>query len=1023
MKKAVLVFLVNFILCSFSYSQGTIRGKVTDENGETLIGVTIVLKTDMSKGTTTDLDGNYSFKITAATPQVLVVSYISFQTVEELVNPLNEEVLIKNFVLPSAAKSLIEVEVVSKQIKAKEYYMENIKKKSATTIDYVSSETMKKTGDNNVTAAIARVSGVSTNGSFITVRGIGDRYVKTTINGAQIPTLDPFTNNIKLDLFPASLVDNIVITKTASPDLPGDWTAAYISVDTKDYPEEMAVNIETTIGYNNQTSFKNVLANQTSTTDWLGYDKNFRDRDHNSFVNVNVQPTQYQELAAIGLADFYKAMGVTQSWAEGTSAGETYFKLGLVELGLLSPALFNDPIAVTNAKNAYLNGPYKDDAYRIINANAASSGKSFPNNWNTFSKRAPLNFSQSFSVGNQGKLFNRTIGFIAGFRYGSSIQYDPNSISQRTILSDLDSDGNPLTDQRINQQFVKYTNGWSALINVAYKYSLNHSISLLFMPNFTGINNIRDGVDVNENFIYYYTFTKSQFYEQRKQMVYQLKSEHYFPKPRLKVDLHSSYSRGKSSAPDFKNLEYYADRNLAYQFDKTLGSVRRDYRYLSENIFDSKLFAEFPINEKSGLARKIKFGGAFQNINKKFDQFDYFLKLNNGASYEIPNNDLDQYFSIDKFDIQTNSLNGNHQSIDLFYERFDGPSNHTIGHSNIAAAFILLDYALFPALRVSGGVRAEKTEIFTDVFKYDSLGYKKNDPRRRPPGESFVVNPGSISRINYLPSINIIYKLRNNELAPINLRLNYSKTIARPSIREYSETIVRDYELNADVFGNADLKMVEINNYDLRLESFFKSSESVSISFFYKDFKNHIEQVNSNIGFTWTNAEKSRVLGIELEGKMKITKRLEFRANVSFVDSRSEIIEKQLSVSNGIRTWYPTDTVTRKMFGQAPFVINGILSYSLDSIGLVTTLSYNVQGARLVLTSTDGAPDVYEMPRHLLDFKVSKKIGKHFNVSLTVRDILNSPIKRSYKYDEGYLLDFDSYRYGTNFILGISYKL
>ncbi|HOO09492.1 MAG TPA: TonB-dependent receptor plug domain-containing protein, partial [Cyclobacteriaceae bacterium] len=78
------------------------------------------------------------------------------------------------------------------------------------------SELIKKTGDANVTAAIARVSGVSTNGSFITVRGIGDRYIKTMINGMRIPTLDPFTNNIKLDIFPSSLVDNIIITKTAS---------------------------------------------------------------------------------------------------------------------------------------------------------------------------------------------------------------------------------------------------------------------------------------------------------------------------------------------------------------------------------------------------------------------------------------------------------------------------------------------------------------------------------------------------------------------------------------------------------------------------------------------------------------------------------------------------------------------------------------------------------------------------------------------------------------------------------------
>ena len=236
--------------------------------------------------------------------------------------------------------------------------------------------------------------------------------------------------------------------------------------------------------------------------------------------------------------------------------------------------------------------------------------------------------------------------------------------------------------------------------------------------------------------------------------------------------------------------------------------------------------------------------------------------------------------------------------------------------------------------QVSGGIRVERTDLFTDVFKYDSLKLAANDFRRVSPGQSFVVNPGKLNRINYLPSINLIYKLKNDEIAPVNLRLNFSQTIARPSIREYSETIMRDFELNADVFGNADLKMVEINNYDFRFESFFKSKDNVSISFFYKDFKNHIEMISSNIGFSWTNAEESRVLGMELEGRKKLVRGLELRVNISLVDSRTKIIEKQLNIENGIKSWTPIDTVTRKMFGQAPYVLNGILTYSLDSIGL-----------------------------------------------------------------------------------------
>jgi len=184
-------------------------------------------------------------------------------------------------VLEPTAKTLNAVTMLGRTQNSFDAHMENKKKLSSNTLDFISAETMKKTVDNNVASAITRITGVSaTSTGMITVRGTGDRYLKTTINGSRIPTLDPFTNNIKLDIFPASLVDNIVVAKTASPDLPGDWAGAFISVETKQYPEALAVNLETSFGYNQQTSFQEVISSERSSTDWLGFDNKFRDRDH-----------------------------------------------------------------------------------------------------------------------------------------------------------------------------------------------------------------------------------------------------------------------------------------------------------------------------------------------------------------------------------------------------------------------------------------------------------------------------------------------------------------------------------------------------------------------------------------------------------------------------------------------------------------------------------------------------------------------------------------------------------------------
>ena len=202
-----------------------------------------------------------------------------------------------------------------------------------------------------------------------------------------------------------------------------------------------------------------------------------------------------------------------------------------------------------------------------------------------------------------------------------------------------------------------------------------------------------------------------------------------------------------------------------------------------------------------------------------------------------------------------------------------------------------------------------------------------------------------------------------------------------------------------------------------------KNNDNVSFSFFYKDFKNHIEMGFGGGGITWQNIDKSSVVGFEFEGKKSITKFFDLKTNITLVNSNSQFIRKNIIVKESIEIITPLDTVNRTMFGQAPYIINAIASYKSDSLGLTATLSYNIQGPRLVITGViKGFPDVYEQPRNTIDFKVSKTLGKYFSTSLTIRDILNAPVVRAYKLPTEWV-DFDRFRYGTNFNLGISYKL
>ena len=162
---------------------------------------------------------------------------------------------------------------------------------------------------------------------------------------------------------------------------------------------------------------------------------------------------------------------------------------------------------------------------------------------------------------------------------------------------------------------------------------------------------------------------------------------------------------------------------------------------------------------------------------------------------------------------------------------------------------------LAPKLRLVGGLRAEHTDLITDILRYYEAGLDPNDPSRGTVGNLTVTGggtaepkpavPGVLDQWDLLPSINVILKLKDDDLAPMNLRLSYFRSLGRPSFREFSVVQLFDYILNAPVFGDPNLKLTSVNNYDVRVERFSANKNSISLSGFYKTFKNHIELVKT----------------------------------------------------------------------------------------------------------------------------------------------------------------------------------
>jgi outer membrane receptor protein involved in Fe transport len=165
----------------------------------------------------------------------------------------------------------------------------------------------------------------------------------------------------------------------------------------------------------------------------------------------------------------------------------------------------------------------------------------------------------------------------------------------------------------------------------------------------------------------------------------------------------------------------------------------------------------------------------------------------------------------------------------------------------------MVTWDLTPSLKFSGGARAEHTSIFTDVDKFYREGYVRDDPRRANVPNFPNVNAVDINEWDFLPSGSLIYKLESAKFERVNLRLNYSRSLARPSIRELNDAAILDNEFRQFIYGNSDLKIAEVTNYDFRAETYFRNGDNLSASLFYKDFTNHIEMGFGNVGITWEN--------------------------------------------------------------------------------------------------------------------------------------------------------------------------
>ncbi len=239
---------------------GKIRGKVYDSSNGSALPDAIIKIEGENKGAAADLDGKFEINSLKPGSYNVKISYVGYVTKRVSVDIKINDVINLDIVLDPETTTTDTVTVEAVRTQNNEAGLLLKQQKSESITDGISEQQIKRSPDALASDVLKRVMGVSIiNDKFVYVRGTSDRYSLTTLNGAMIPSTEPDKKAFSFDLFPSNLLENIVISKSYTPDQPGSYSGGLLQISTKDFPEAFTFSYSITGGYNTNTTGENFL--------------------------------------------------------------------------------------------------------------------------------------------------------------------------------------------------------------------------------------------------------------------------------------------------------------------------------------------------------------------------------------------------------------------------------------------------------------------------------------------------------------------------------------------------------------------------------------------------------------------------------------------------------------------------------------------------------------------------------------------------------------------------------------------
>ena len=819
-------------------------------------------------------------------------------------------------------------------------------------LDVLGAEQIERIGDATVAAALKRVPGVTlVDGQYIYVRGLGERYSNSVLNGATVPSPDLTRNVLPLDIFPSSILESIAVQKSYTADKPAAFGGGNIDIRTKGIPDDFIFSLSLGTGLDSDSS---------NSLDYAGGDNDFLGDD------------------------------------DGTRALSPVIENALNSFHTSLQAPEGDLSALAIQNTAARNGsPISREEAEAINANFATL---INRDLDISEEDSAL---QDISIGaSLGNSYFLTDDIEFGFL--TSLNYSNSSRSDERITRVVTDPEEEFTDEFRTTENTNIT----AVANFGVSWLNDHKIS----SKNIFLRNTDDEVSITDIFNTSASFSSGSGgrdfdyrFEQRELEVIQFEGTH-----RLGYDTRDLLGLGDSFLDDLEVSWFYSDStattyipsetNIAADIIRdvntnevtsvTLDQSTRlvDVRYteLEDKVESSGFTISLPIYTRDWDI-ELSAGGQLDTKARIYEQLDLSLGSASSAADSTLGGSISDALSDENL---TNP--------DFEYEAFfqSGLSRSYIAASTIESFFGQADISWQDSWQLVAGVRFEDYKQFTSPFQ----PFRINGSRLRADLTTITDSgfpEGIFAQDDFYPSVSLTYRAQDFWAEDFNLRFAVSETVVRPDLREVSDASYLDPLTDIVVNGNPNVVPSDILNFDLRAEWFFSSGDTLSLSYFLKDIDNPIEYFQGlgsedSLTASIENAATGESSGVEIE----FSKYLDFLGDFAsqfFITGNITLADSEIDVGDDLLI--PVTNRTRPLTGASDYVYNFVLNYDAFDGRHAATLGYNVSGERVFLAGTSSQEDVFEQPFNALDLSYSYFPNDKFTFGLKVRNLLGEDIE------------------------------